>query len=319
MNTTSRILLVILVASICGAAGYAYHHGQLKQVEVLKQFSAVEAHLAANNRQKARAADRVVQQIDYDVYEHRNQARDVAILHLCQQIKSRTQSLTDTLLSLRQQLRNASGNNHRYAEALVSLSPALVSLSPDATTQLAAHLDSYVRYIRQFTPTASLLTQTEAAPGSVNKFGSFYFEKTPLTAALASLTRLEALVRDYEAIYLRNLSEKVGSSYCCFDKIEALAVPGTNIVAPGAVYKAQLFLAKSVSGIFSSRMSTNDKAVRKSLDGQGIIEFRVPPLRLGQPDTVLAQWQGMIWAELYPTDTTWQIEVPYYIVKRPTP
>ena len=301
--------LVLGSALTLGAAGLLFYRGEQQKAAVLQKIITLETHLASNNRFGTTAAAGTMRSIAVLVFKNRNQARDVVVLSQSQQIINRTRTISDTLHRLQRQLRAAAGEaatgRLRY--------PATASLAPfGIARQLAPHLNRYSAFIRQYVPGAPLLTETSGLGGTP----WFYAQGAPLAVALASLTRLEAHVRRQASEALNVQSTKVGSGCCmCFDKIVAMAIASSNTVAPGAPYEAQLFIMKAASSD-NPVMTANGKPVSWQPSGEGLIEFRVPPLQPNQPDTVRAWWQGTITARVYPKDTTWQLRVPYLIVRK---
>jgi hypothetical protein len=194
------------------------------------------------------------------------------------------------------------------------------SLGTDEVNQLAAHLDRYAAFIKEYAPSTATLTQPINHLGKADNFNAFYFKKAPLGGILATFTQLEAQVRRSEIEALMVQSQKFGSGCCfCFDRIGILAVAESNTVAPGALYRAQLLLSQSISDVEFSTVSVNGRALLKDANRQNTVKFRIPLAHPGQPDTVQAQWHGTIRAIAFPGDTTWQLDVPYFIVKQPKP
>jgi hypothetical protein len=306
MNITNPFLALGGVAAL-GVGGLFLYREQLQNVVVLERITAVEARLAANNRQGAQAMASTVSGISVAISKNQNMARDVAVLQQSRQIVSRAKSLVDTL--------------HRYQRALRAVAreaPAGALHRPAAASQpghiwprqLARHLNRYTAFIRAYVPEVPALTQTgpEETPW-------LYAEHSPVAAALASLTRLEAQVRRQATQALDQQAQKVGSGCCmCFDKIGAMAVAASNTVAPGATYEAQLFLTQAASG-YQPGMRAEGKALVVQPNGRAPVEIRVPPLQPNQPDTVRAQWQGTIRLRKGLTDTSFRLSVPYLIVK----
>jgi hypothetical protein len=298
-------LLIFCSAIGLGVAGGTFYFRQKQQAILLQHIAAVETRLAANNRLGAQEAVTIVRSIRKSVYKNQNQAKDVQVLKQSQQILQRTQTITDTLRMLQRQLRAQAGEAPtdalRYPAASTPRAAAVA-------TQLARHLDRYTTFIRIYVPEAGPLTQASPAGNDW-----LFANRTPLAAALARLSGIEVRVRRYAREALNRQAQKVGS-YCGFDRIGAMAVASANTVAPGAMYEAQLLLVKGATS-YLPEMMANGKVVEAQSNGEGLVEINVPRLQPGQPDTVRAQWRGSITAHTLLTDSTWQLEVPYLIVK----
>lgn len=292
-------------------SGSTLYWGRRQNADIVKTIRTLDASVGANNSLGAHAATGTVRGIGVAVFKNRNQARDVLVLNQSQQVLSRTKSIIDTLHLFQQALRLAA---HEKPTGDLHRPDAPAPIWGDRAQQLALHLDSYSAFVRQFIPWAPPLTRPQ--PGLAGATW-LYFDRTPLVAALASLTRLEATVRRQAADALSQQAQKVGT-HCGFDKIGAAAIADANAVAPGAVYKAQLFIAHAATS-YQPTMTANGKALVVQPDGSAIVEFRVPPQRPSQPDTVRAWWHGTIKAHTYLADTTWQVNVPYLIIRKPAP
>jgi len=290
MSQPRRFLIGLLVSTLFGAAGFAYHRAQAQQTATLTCITALETRLMASNVQRARAAKSTWFNLATTVNKNYNQAADVAVLHETNEIRGRTKVLIDTLHQLRQSWQAG----HR---------PEL--------RQLPTQLGQYALFVKKFLPDKP--TQLVPTAGWLSGFDS---TAAPKPAALALLTKLETQVRQLEARALQTQAEKVGTRCCfCFDRIGAAAIPLAKTVAPGAVYQAQLVLMQAAS-TRGMHFSANGQAVPiDPATGQALVQFKVPAARPDQPDTVRAEWRGraqMPWAA---GDTTLEITVPYFIVK----
>jgi len=305
----STLLLALCSVAAFVAAGVLLYRGQAQNAVVLDKIMALEARLATNNQQGVQAMANTVYGINVAVSKNQNQARDVAVLKASQLILGRTKSLTDTLHLFQQALRAAV---HEAPAGPLHYPGAASQPGSITPQQLARQLDHYTAFIRVFVPEVPALTQP--APLATTWL---YTDHAPVAAALASLTRLEAQVRRQATDALNNEAQKVGSGCCmCFDKIGAMAVAASNTVAPGAIYEAQLFLTQAATSL-RPKMSAEGKALAVQPNGRGEIDILVPTLRPGQPDTLHAQWRGIVQVQTGQADTTFQVIAPYFIVKQP--
>ncbi|MGI4870300.1 MAG: hypothetical protein ACRYFX_03870 [Janthinobacterium lividum] len=307
--TRSHFYLLLLTATV-GAAGSVYYQGREREHVALANLVTLEARVAANNRLASQQAAAIVDQLGQSVRRNHNQASDVVVLTQARLIARRTQALTDTLQALRHQLRTQGGEP--LPEGRMRHPAAPVALSLAAGTSLAHHLAAYSGFVQTFLPAPPL-------PGTAPAiaFSQLTARPAPLASVLAALTRLEAQVRHYGTAALVRQEEKVGDGSCglCFMKMGAFSVATSATVAPGAEYRAQLFLSANAAGL-KLRMRANGQLL--SIDprtGYSSVRFKIPAPRPGQPDTVRAQWQGEIKAVPNGRDTTWHVTVPYRIVK----
>ena len=295
-----RWLLLLGLAGGLAAGGYAYQRGQAGQATRLAYIESAAARLAANNVQRAEANAAMMRSIAYDVCRNRTHAADVAVLAQAQTIRTRTQTLLDTIILVHRQLRTTSADC-------------------DLPSSLAAHFNRYAAFTRHYVP--ERIPFAPASTGAVvpRKSEQMRWGKLPLPVALAALTQFEAQLRHYETQALQTQAEKVGSNYDGFDRIFPLAVPTTETVLPGGIYQARLFFAQSSHwDLCNMEMAANGVPLAQR-NGLGMqVQFAVPARRPGQPDTVRAQWHGTVRGLLFPADTTLRLDVPYLIVVPPT-
>ncbi|MBG8556224.1 hypothetical protein [Hymenobacter guriensis] len=309
----NKTFLLLLLAAGLGTAGWAYYRGQVRQQATLQQFILLDKRLATNNQLAKERARTTIEGIIQGVNQNRLQRRDLDILYTAEKIHNRTESLLDSLRALRQQL-----NGVARANSLNVATPATVG--PTASTTLGANIYSYIAFIRQFIPSAAPLTQSPNGFLLSDAIRVEHFKGIPLVAALATCTRLETQIRRYGEEALMSQAMKVSTGCClCFDRIGLWAVAESKTVAPGAIYRCQLFLTQSSSGGHYSKATVNGKSVQTLYPRYPKAEFRAGPAGPAQPDTVRAQWKGVIQTKWYPTDKVWQLTVPYYIVKTDTP
>ncbi|MDO7852642.1 hypothetical protein [Hymenobacter convexus] len=297
MNKTGqRLGGIVLFAGLC-TAGWLYRTTQLQQEKVLREISGIETVLTVNNRQAARQARGVVGYIAKEVCRNQNQTRDLAVLHQSQQILARTQTLSDTLRALGRQ---------RYDQSQTIVTP-----------ELEHYLDRYTEFIRAYVPSTHTLTREFPGapdPGWLNRV---YFQHMPPAARRATLTKLEAMARRSASAALSQEAQKIGSCCWCFSRISAQAVAASETVAPGSEYQARLFLGEAIP-LNPSTMEFTANSRRLPVDlrqALAQVAIPVPPAAPGQPDTVRARWHGTIRARICPTDTVFEVDVPYIIVK----
>ena len=296
MNRPKLLLIGLLVAALAGA-GWAYYRAQVRQVATLARLAALETCLAASNQQRAQAASRLLGGIKLAVTRNRNQSADRWVLRQSQQIQLNTQLLTDTLRQLQQHW-SATGN--------------AVALS-----RLSARVRQYVDSLEVF-ETGNYLGNSTEAGQTKKRLRKLDWEQVSTLAVPTALVRLEAQVRQVAADALDKQAVKVGSG-CgfCFERIGAYAVSTAEVVAPGELYEARLMLSASASSLRPTMYANGQEIPLDYQTYQGLVSFRVPPARAHQPDTLRAQWHGQARYRNGITDTLLEIDVPYYISKRP--
>jgi len=147
-------------------------------------------------------------------------------------------------------------------------------------------------------------------------FPSLNFGQTPMCAAMAVLSTLEADVLKTETEALAALQNLVGAKDIKFDKIFASYSAESAVIASGTKYKANVFIQAS-----SSTLKPKIIAQGKSLevkDGIGTLEF-VATADGGSPTPdgmIKKTWSGTITINHKGKDTTFNIKnAEYYVVK----
>ena len=296
INRKRHVIPLIFLAISLAGIGYVYHLGQVRQAALLTRIRALESRVAANNQLIARANHQMVRTIKHSTCRNHNQSRDQQVLRISQLIVARSQDLVDTLELIKRQLRE----------------PGTAIL---VARQLPAHLARHTAFLRKYAPEIPTLSY-ESAPESGGWWARLISANIPVTTMAATLTQLTAQVRRYEKEALWQQAEKVNSHWN-FTRIEAVGLNASNVLAPGSVGEAQLFLAEAFTG-YNTRMMANGNPVPIQPNGAGTVEFKVPAAQPNQPDTVQAQWHSAISLQTCPTDTVVELDVPYLIVKRPT-
>ena len=103
-------------------------------------------------------------------------------------------------------------------------------------------------------------------------FATLQFDQTPMVAGLATISQFQTEIISRESEALEELARKVGAEDLKFDQIDLVALPNSRVVAAGAKYEADLFIAASSSAAENPDMTFNGKEI-KVVNGKGKIEF----------------------------------------------
>lgn len=287
------IILVTAVA-LLSAGSYAYYQAQAQQAATLARIAALDICLATSNQQRTRAAKNTVLGISEVVRKNHSPASDVAVLRQAQQIQDSTQTLLARLHQLRQSWQTLD--------------------SKAEISTLSAQVDRYVCFVRQFAPETPPLTLPTAQTAATGWLGEFAIKAEPKPAALAMLTKLETQLRQMAAEALAKQATKIGARDY-FDKIGAFVIPASETVAPDAIYQAQLVLVQASTSGHLYFSADGQNLPINPVTGKGLVRFNVPAARLGQPDTVRAQWHGRVQIHWSDADTVLETTVPYFIIR----
>ena len=103
-------------------------------------------------------------------------------------------------------------------------------------------------------------------------FATLQFDQTPMVAGLATISQFQTEIINREMEALEKLAREVGAEDLKFDQIDLVALPNSRVVAAGAKYEADLFIAASSSAAENPDMTFNGEEI-KVVNGKGKIEF----------------------------------------------
>ena len=190
--------------------------------------------------------------------------------------------------------------------------------------ELQKKLNDYVQYLSQATGENYAPIALDAKdidlfinnPNQASKdFTALNFKKTPLAAALATLSQFTSEVVRAETQALEVLAMSVGAEDVKFDQLIPLVKPQSNIVAAGAKYKADLVLAASSSGV-EPEMSVDGRPIQVK-DGVGSIEFLASPGKYNQEGLAKKVFKATIKLKLPGGKDSTLVKNIEYFVARP--
>ncbi|MBL7863306.1 MAG: hypothetical protein JNK10_00420 [Cyclobacteriaceae bacterium] len=102
-------------------------------------------------------------------------------------------------------------------------------------------------------------------------FIEFSFEGTPTMAAITGITQMQTEILEYETIALDSLAQVADAVNIKFDKVVPMVI-GPSVVAAGAKYEGQLFMAGAASGV-TPEMFRNGAPLTVTTDPQTNIKM----------------------------------------------
>ncbi|MEY3416046.1 MAG: gliding motility-related protein [Bacteroidota bacterium] len=145
-------------------------------------------------------------------------------------------------------------------------------------------------------------------------FAQMNFGQTPMCAAMAVLSNIEAEVMNQETVALANLQQLVGATNIQFDQISAQYSAESKVVANGTKYKAVLFLSATSSAV-TPTMKLNGSTI-KVAKGYGEVEIMARATNFDKDGLSKQTWSGSITINNKGTDTTFTVKGEY-TVSRP--
>lgn len=300
MRSTTFLASLGLLAMTSGI-GYGFYQQHATKMKLHQQLQQLAEVLTDDNDHAARTAEGTLKGLEAQVIKNQNQPHDLALFAKAKAFAARADSLVRTLQAQREALLRATGNP--------TVPTDFVLPYPNEAGTVAAQLatsTAHQNLTRQLADYAQ--ARQQLSPRDTGQLTAPTFGNMPVTAALAHLTRLESDVRTTETATLKQLAPRLGAKKLS-GRIMAVATAESNIVVPGMVYKAKMYLAKALHGVHPL-MTCNGQPVRVGPDGQGLVRF-VAPKRPGP-----AVWLGTIQYNLNGRDTTFQVRMPYRVVRR---
>lgn len=295
---------------------------------VLDKFVFIdEALITAANETKVKN-DKTVNNIKAEVEKKGNRTADVKALKRAEEVREITHRVLTHLDSLREKFVEITGGRDPETNQLIGIKDFdIVSnymINQQKGELLKEELNEYAEKLselagEEFPALARDAKDIDLAKNDPNQnkkdFAEYYFEHTPTAAGMATISHLESEVLRYEQKALEDIAELVGAKDVSFDQIVPLVRPKSNVVANGAKFEADLFLAASSSSI-SPKFMYNKNEIKQSTTENGIkfgvIEFTARASSF-DPKTLLAN--ASFEAEIELNDSTYTIKHNYQVVK----
>ena len=296
---------------------------------VLEKFVFIDEALNSSAKEINAKNTGTLANITKEVEKKGNRANDVKALTKAQTVRELTDKTLKHLGELREKFVEITGGRDPETGQLIGIKDFdIVSnymINKGNGEVLEEKLNAYAKELSKlageaFEDLARPASEIDVAKNDPNQntkdFTDYYFGHTPTAAGMATISHLESEVLRYEQKALEDIAEEVGAKDVSFDQIVPLVRPNSNIVASGAKFEADLFLAASSSSISPKFMYNGKKAPVLSDKVTGIkygkIEFVAKASKF-DPKTLLAD--ASFEAEIELNDSTYRIKHNYQVVK----
>ncbi|GAB3292378.1 hypothetical protein [Hymenobacter tenuis] len=256
--------------------------------------------------------------------------KDVVLLYeKCADIQRKLATRISLLRYVRERLLRASEGESHARKLLDSDAPTNMLEQPtnalidSVYTQLLLFTQELHPYLpAKYQHLLKNKTTPEAWPfvlgATSSEYKAIYWQDTSTAEALAALAQQEAqiiaLARDALNVQHANLKSS-HHRFRGFGNIIAHAVPETNLVTEGDIYKAKLFLAAPAYGE-AIRMMANGKPLEIDADGYGYVEFTASAPKANRSKEVTMHWNGSVVRSYQGYITTYPIRVPYTVRRK---
>ncbi len=251
---------------------------------VLEKFILIDQSLERSIRSQNAKNREKLDCINELVRDAGNRKADLNIAQNALDIRTKTKKIIDYISSLKEELIQKSGGKDEKTGRIYGLKDegtvANLMINHKKAEELKEILNSYPKYLSNITGGEYQVLALDGHESDVFKhdpnqkhksFEELNFDKTPLSAAIATLTQFGTEVIYMESTALGKLASKLGAGDIKFDNIIPMVKPQSNIVAAGARYKADLFLTASSSAV-APAMSIDGKNIPVE-DGIGKVAF----------------------------------------------
>jgi gliding motility-associated protein GldM len=145
-------------------------------------------------------------------------------------------------------------------------------------------------------------------------FAELNFAQTPMVAAMAVISNLEAEVLKHETDALGMLASEIGADEIKFDQILPMFRAESKVVAAGTKYNAELFLAAS-SSTLKPTITVDGRSLQVDGQGKGKLEFTATAGNYDKDGNVKKRWTGKITIKNKGKDTTFTVDGDYVVAK----
>ncbi len=226
-----------------------------------------------------------VARIESTVKESGDRAKDVEVLTTAQEVRTETSKVLATLEELKEKLVEETGSYEEDGVTPKGIKNmeklAHMMIKDGEGKKLQKLLNDYTTFLsnktgQEFTDLAldgkdhPLFKQDKNA--RKRDFATLQFDQTPMVAGLATISQFQTEIINRETEALDELARKVGAEDVKFDQINLVALPNSRVIAAGAKYEADLFIAASSSAAENPEMTYNGKDI-EVIGGKGKIAF----------------------------------------------
>lgn len=233
---------------------------------VLEKFIFIDKALTTMAEEYGHNNIKTVASIEAQVAKRNNKEDEVAILNIAKDVRAKTAEVIKNMSDLKEEMVKITGGRDPETGGLIGAKDydkvGTMMVGPQGKGKaLKKMLNDYSKYLVTTTGESEekfplLAMGAEGYPIFANdpnqkgkNFSQLFFQNTPTAAGMATMSYLETEIMDYERKALEILADSVGAGEVSFDKIFPLIRAESNVVASGAKYKAQMFIAASSSAL----------------------------------------------------------------------
>ena len=293
---------------------------------VLDKFVLINKSLEKSIHAQEKENNARFERIKTAVHEAGNRPKDSEVLNKALAIRRETTKVITYITKLKKQLVRLTGGEDVTTGRPKGLKDdsvvAKIMCDDKKAVELKALLNGYMKFLTQSIGKSYRYIALDAKDSEFFKhdpnqhsksFAALNFEKTPLGAALATLSQFGTEIIYTESDALEELARNIGAGDLKFDNIFPLVKPQSNIVAAGAKYHAELFLAASSSAV-EPMMAIDHKKIPVE-SGVGKISFLATPGKYDRDGLARKTFKAMIKLKVPGGDSTFVQDIEYFVAK----
>lgn len=228
-----------------------------------------------------------VSRISKAVDDSGNREADVKVLNTAKEVREQTSIVLKEMDAYKEEIVKVTGGimeDGQFKDIANEEKVANLMINQKEGEKLKKLLNDYVSFLQQRTGMdfKKIALDGSEHPDFMNdpdqkrkSFSELNFAHTPMSASLATISQMQTEIVNMEAQALDDLARDVGAADIKFDNIVAMVRPESKVVAAGATYEAEMFIAASSSGIIPT-MQFNGNEIPVE-NGMGKVKFTASP------------------------------------------
>jgi gliding motility-associated protein GldM len=299
---------------------------------IMEKFKFLDDSLKLANTAADAGNDKFERNIEKVVTENGNKPKDVAVLKQAQAVRKEAMEIKKYIDDVRQMLIDTTGGyedgdkTKMYKGAKEETLVEVVMIGSEGSKkgkgyELQKEINAFCADLSKVTgdkyPNLALDAKEDRRVTSEEQkrkdFAELNFGQTPMVAAMAVLSNMEAEVLKYESEALGKLASEIGADEIKFDEIYAMYKADSRVVAAGTKYHAELFLTAS-SSTLKPTVKVNGSEIK--VEGHaGIYEITAQPGNYDKDGNSKRTFKGEVTIKNKGKDTTFTIDGEYIVAK----
>jgi gliding motility-associated protein GldM len=300
---------------------------------IMEKFKFLDDSLQFANGNADKGNIRIEKSIEKIVTEGGNKPKDVLVLQKAQQVRKEAAQIKEYLLKTRKNIIEITGgyedNNpegmYKGAKEETQIEVLMVGAQPGKGEgyKMKDEINKYCDDLSKVTGKQYKHIALDAKDDDrISKkseqkkkdFAELNFAQTPMVAAMAVISNLEAEVLKHETDALGVLAGEIGADEIKFDQIVPMYKAESKVVAAGTKYNAELFLGAS-SSTLKPTITVDGRSLQVDPQGKGKLEFTASGGSYDKEGNVKKRWTGKITIKNKGKDTTFTVDGEYVVAK----